>query len=485
MASFQFKDFLRICSENKKLLIVLFLAVSIPMLVGSMFRPVYYQATAKILVEHSRKANIELSGTLSERASEYPPAPARVNSLLEVVKSGSLAWQVARALHPDKREEEIAEVATLLRNRIEARVIPASTIIEISYSDKDPKNAQKVVRMFAETFQKAAGKLIEGEDLTGFYQGQLKWAEKKFVEAHEALRELQLKEGVFSRISEEQKLVESERTNIRSKVMDADLKIGGLVARIAALERQIKDQPERIRISTETVVNQEFLSLKDRLNALESERTNLLTKYNEGDRLVQDKAYEINQLKNRIEKIAPVVENRSIDSINPVRQQLEENLLGTRASLDEAIRIRDDGAAKTRIMELQLVRLSKHAFDFMSYEQAADAGRKDYSVYLNKLSDANFVDTMIEQNISTVSIVDMPQQPEPQESSPIRSTAIPLAFGALVAFSAVFMKERVTPRVGNGERAAEFLKLPVLARVPEVKSNGVNGVNGAVDGWGA
>ena len=156
MATFQLKDFLRICSENKKFIIALFLAVSIPMLVASMFKPVYYQATAKIMIEHSRRTNLEMSGTLSERAFENPPAPARINSLLELAKSRTLLVKVVRALHSDRTEEEIADEVSRLQNKIEARVIPASTIIEIAYSDKDPTHAQKVVKLLAEMFQKTS-----------------------------------------------------------------------------------------------------------------------------------------------------------------------------------------------------------------------------------------------------------------------------------------------------------------------------------------
>ena len=66
MGPLQMKDFIRMCNENKKILIFFFLIVSIPMFTAFMVMPPTYKATAKVIVENSRRANLELSGNLSE-----------------------------------------------------------------------------------------------------------------------------------------------------------------------------------------------------------------------------------------------------------------------------------------------------------------------------------------------------------------------------------------------------------------------------------
>jgi capsular polysaccharide biosynthesis protein len=472
MGPLQMKDFVRMCKENKNILIFFFLIVSIPMFTAFMVMPPTYKAIAKVMIENSRRANLELSGNLSERASENPPAPARINSLVELVKSRNLIGRAVRSVYPGKEPEQIEAEITKLQNRIETRLIPASTMIEISYSDKDRVNVSKIVRSLAETFQQAANTLTEGDNIAEFYRTHLKLAADNLRNEYATLNNLQLQAGMVTRFAEEQRLVETERSTLMSTLTDTDMKISGLQARILTLQEQVKAQPEWTRASTESSPNPEWISLKDRLNILESEKISLLTKYQEGDRLVQDKIYEINQLKSRIEKTERVVESKNIVSINPLRQVLEQDLVRTLAALQETTKIRNEAAAKIRVVDVKYSNLNKYAYALQSQEQAVDVSRRSYGMYFTKVSDAQFVDSMSHNMISTVTIVDMPDESVPQQSDPIKSSALPFVFGSLVALSGVFLKERLNPRIGDGTQAKEYLKLPILTQVSEVKTNG-------------
>ena len=101
----------------------------------------------------------------------------------------------------------------------------------------------------------------------------------------------------------------------------------------------------------------------------------------------------------------------------------------------------------------------------LAVEHALDAAKKTQNDYINKVADAEMIDTMNRENISAVNILEVSEVPASKPSNPLEAKAIPLVFGVLIAFSAVFVKERMSPCVGDGERAGELLKLPLLAKV--------------------
>jgi hypothetical protein len=144
----------------------------------------------------------------------------------------------------------------------------------------------------------------------------------------------------------------------------------------------------------------------------------------------------------------------------------------TVASLQETTKIRNEAAAKIRVVDVKYSNLNKFAYAIQAGEQAVDNSRRSYGLYLTKLTDAKFVDSMSHNMISTVTIVDMPDVSVPQQSDPIKSSALPFVFGSLVALSGVFVKERLNPRIGDGTQAKEYLKLPILTQISEVKTNG-------------
>ncbi len=454
-------------STRWKQLLLVFLITAVPATIISLNRPVLYPVTSKLMFEQNRRVNIELSSQLSERASRSAIPPEKLNSQTEVIKGNYLIGKVVRTLGlAGEANSESSEVLRL-QEKIGVRVIPASTIIEISYADTDPDRAQDIVNTLTTLFQEFYSKNVEGEDAMGFYEDRFQQTDYSLNENYRKLDALRSREGLETNYSQAKAKITDKVFSLKNQITDSGLKIAELEAKISFLKTVLANNAPQSKRDIEYWRNPNVNTLEDQLATLEMERNSLSTKYTESSREIRDKDEEIERLKERIRKSSKLVEGKVIHSINPLHEETEKQLILAMATLDGLKNSRGEMKAILASNRATLVRLNQLAYDFASIENAVAVDRKTHSYYLGKLQDARFIEAMREKRITSVSIIQKAKAPPLSKKPVFTSAAMSFGLGALISLAIVFLLDFLRPKLNSVEEIAQILRLPVIGTVTE------------------
>ena len=463
----QIRNFKTLLSTRWKQLILIFIMIAVPATVVSLSRPVVYPVSSKIMFEQNRRANIELSSQLSERAARSIVPAEKMNSQIEVIKGNYLIGKLVQTLGLSSEDNPESAEVLRLQEKIGVRVIPASTIIEISYADTDPNRAQEIVNTLTTLYREFYSKNIEGEDAMAFYEGRFLQTDRSLKENYKKLYALRSKEGLLTNYSQAKGAIIDRVFALQNQISDSDLKISDLTAKIAFLKTVLQNHPPQAERDIEYWRNPNMTTMEDQLAALEMEKNNLSTKYTEDSREIRDKDEEIQRLKERILKSSKMVQGKVIHSANPMYEETEKQLTLAMATLEGLVNARNEMTGSLATGQTKLVHLNQMAYEFAAIENAVAVERKTHSAYLGKLEDARFIQAMRDSHITSVSIIQSAKAP-PLSSKPVfTSAAMSSGLGALIALAIVFLLDFLRPKLNSVEQIAEMLRLPVIGTVTE------------------
>ncbi|MCE5336679.1 MAG: hypothetical protein LLG06_19035 [Desulfobacteraceae bacterium] len=465
MTTQRLKDLPQILNRHWKLMLAVFLAVTVPVIAISLSRPSVYTASAKILIENSRRVNLELSGSLSEHMEKFAVPIERINSQAEILKSRQLIGEIPVALGMASTDSDIKALTDRLMRTIEIRVVPQSTMIEVNYSNKDPVLAANVVNTLVDLYKNYHLKMLEGDNVATFYRSQYNEVEAALKQDYENLKELRKKAGVLFDVSEEQKGINDQIHGLRLQLANHDIKAMEAEAFLKGLENELAKTPKTVKTLVEMAQNPDLLPLSQRLVTLESERNALETKYTAESREVKDKLEEIAVTKKRIKATPQLIEGKNAFSLNPQYQGLEDKIALARAGLIGTKNARDQIATEIAQNETRLANLHKYSYDLVVAENRLASHKKSLSEHIAKLRDADFVDSMNREAITTVNVVQTADTLLPDSRVLMISIAMAMLLGLMLACAIVILLERLRPVISDLEQVKDILKLPVLATI--------------------
>ncbi len=447
------------------MMVSIFLITLLPVLYLTVNKPVRHIAKAEIMLEQNQRVNIELSGNLSERASRHIIPPEKLNTLAEVLTSNQMIHKMIDALGPVVQKAEKQELLRHFQNEIETKVVPVSTVIEITYADVDPVRAQKVVNTLVEVFQDYYRQTVEGGGALDFYRHHFDQISARLEISLAKLNELRRKEGIqdgFQRVQ-----VNTNRRFEELKVDQAGLvkKISETQIRITLLEEELNAQPEYLKGNIELISNPIVVEMTEKLTALELEKISLSTKYTEESREVRDITAEIDSIKREIAQLNPVVEGKSLMVLNQLHERIKGDIVAARTQLAGLQNTRKQVEEQIRGHEAEIHRLDQLAHRFTSRENAVATDKKKHSFYLGKLDDARFVQSMNQHEITSLRVIERAEGTVSNHISQLSTTLASVLLCLLMAFGTVFLMEMLRPRLNTPEQTKTLMKLPVLATI--------------------
>jgi succinoglycan biosynthesis transport protein ExoP len=465
------KDLIGMSLRNWKVMVAVFLAFFIPVVIIAKTRPVEYKASAKILVENDRRANIELSGNLTERASRHVTPVETLNSQIELLKSRHILRHVVKILKlAETPEDQVAEVSRL-KTMIEAHIIPSTSIIEVTYSDEEPDRAMNVVNTLVDVFLKYNIKMLEGGGAYDFYKDQYDQNKKKLEKFFAQLNDLRMKVGIYGNLEDEQKIIQTRLTTLEEKLINNKIEIDRTVAKIEVLKDHLAQQPHRIRSNIDKEPNPRVIELKEQLIAMEIELNRLLQVNSPDDRFVKYKKREIEKVKLQLEQLPEEMEVKYVSIVNPLYEHLNKELELASAHLEEMKRSRDKLTSEIALERKRFTTLNNYAYELTKLEQAVSIHTKKHREYVNKLETATFVENMNKANITTASIAEQAEVSLPQKSRFQNSLMLMLVLSIFISLAAAYMKERMRPVIISEDQIKGLLGLPVLATITSTGKN--------------
>ncbi|MGE0315571.1 MAG: chain length determinant protein EpsF [Lautropia sp.] len=242
-------------------------------LAWSLVRPKMYTATARLIVDP------KLADPVGGAVLPTEQIPAFVATQLDILKSEQVALKVvdrlnllerpmpepARDVEPDApRRDPRSAMADSLLKRLKTRPSRDSNLIDVSFDDRDPEWATKIVNAFTRAYMETNVAMLVGpaRDAVTFFEEQSAKARLELETAQKKLTDFQQSKGITS--SDERFDVENAR-------------LGDIAKQLTEVEAQLIESRGRQSVSRgsadnmpEVLQNQLIQGMKSELSRLEA-----------------------------------------------------------------------------------------------------------------------------------------------------------------------------------------------------------------------
>ena len=444
-----------------------------------------YEAHMKVLV---RRGRADVPASAQENApldlTRLEATEEDLNSEVELLRDDEVLRRVVEEnslqghdwLHFLRGREGpdagVERAARRLGKKLQVAPVKKTNLIEISYASDDPRVAAKVLQSVAATYLE---KHMEVHRPTGefhFFEQQTAESRQELEDAKKKLLQFSSEHAVVA-AGEQRDLALQKLSEIDASYRQTKIDLAETQRRVWELKIELATLPERTTTQVRTADNPELLkSLKASLLDLQLKRTQLLTKFEPGHRLVREVDEQISQAEGAIkaEGNSPIQDQTTdkdahYEWAKSELQRAEVQLKGleSRATATEVQETSYRTAAK---------RLGEDAItqdDLASTEKAAE---ENYLLFVKKQGEARMADALDKRGIVNVAIAEQPVVP----ALPVWSAWAVLAVGfmaaGVVGTGAAFGADYLDPAFRTRDEVLAYLNAPVLASLPRSKTRG-------------
>ncbi|RMD84630.1 MAG: hypothetical protein D6815_03785 [Candidatus Dadabacteria bacterium] len=457
--------------------------------------PPQYTATAAILVE-AKRTEVAVSPDENTRSFVSNVGEGAINAQAVLLSSPSLTREVlsrhlpeAESLSSDKfslrslvtlplrlpgilynRLHNMPEPSLLDQwtqatlDRIEVYAVPRSNLITVRFSDPDPQWAAMFVNELLQLHIDRSAEMSEQSTAMRFYRQQGQLLLTKLDRARRQLQEFRQRAGGDLALLDEDELrarigdLQLSRMNTKAALAEAE-------ARGKFLRKELENLPS-VTGQPASVGFEALQALQQRILELRIQRTELLSRYAPTSTRVRELDEQIAKLEHMMDSEQPVA-GESVALANPAYQQLESQIVNTRAEI---------AAGKARLQALneqieayaqKLSALERVSSEKDRLENEVATLRRAYNTYMQKEEAARFSDALDESRIVNVSIAELatvPTIPDPSK----RGIALILGFGfsLCAGIALAFIRDRLDPAIKSRAHAERVAEAPVLAEIP-------------------
>ena len=414
----------------KLLIFSLFLAFTVAAGVAMYMKPPVRTATAKILLKPDR-VSLQISGYGGSVAGKLPYPPQVMQSEVELIKSREVLLPVAkRLLVSDARpEQELndgeveAQIASLRNNTVPV-AFPDSSVIQVTYFAETSREAVRVLKLMLDQY------MVQHEIV---YTGST-----KLLTFYEQERD---RVGTQLRVAEEQLKKWQDANN----VVSIDEQISRLITTLGERERALQQADTELAMGRETVRDPLVAKLKGDLVAAEVVLQDVLQRYTESDRRVQERREQVALIKKELRSAEKVF----LSSLNSQRDTLRAQVREASAAL-----------AAMREKKLEFNRLSR----------MVELSRDAFMLYGKKVEEARMAAKLDKEQLSNVAVIEEPYAPFGTDiykriAVTLLAAIVGLSLGVAIAFGFDFFNNSVRTE----DDVEYYLGVPVLASIPDFK----------------
>lgn len=472
--------------RQKRLILIVFCAVFIPILIAVNVLPGEYVSETKIVVERQRFDPVITSGFRAESSSA--PSLTRldeqdIDSEIDLLQSDDLLRQVVIAcklwqkvprwrsvlpLPMSSPEKRIAKAVQGLRKGLMVDPPNKSNVVTVRFYSHDPQQAAQILQSITNVYLEKHLQIHRPAGSTEFFNGEVE-------RNHRALQEAEAKLTDFTK-SERVVAADVEGSAMLQKIGDFDASLQNTRSQIAATQQRIADLSSQLnngssRITTQVKSSSVLLeSLKTTLFSLELKRSELLTQYQQSYPPVQELESQIADTHAAIAAAeqAPTAE-RTTD-LDPVHLWAQSELAKARAEL---VSLRASAAQiqgtlqEYRTRAVHLEQLQTQQDDLKRLERlGADA----YQASLREQSEARMSEALDRAQIMNVAVAEPASVPALPTASPLLKLVLGCILALIVSLGLAFAADYCDPSFRTPQEVEVFLKVPVLAALPHPKA---------------
>jgi uncharacterized protein involved in exopolysaccharide biosynthesis len=499
------RDIYFVLFRHKWKIIVFFLAVVTVVTLGTLIAPSIYQSEAKLLIRVGRESvSLDPTASTGQVISIGQQRETEVKSELEILKSQDLIEKVVDAIGPAaflKPPEDSNGTSRnngggfkpWLQSLVEGVTVPFNGLFN-QLSDRDrailevtksleidaPKTSNIITINFATKSRKLAQETIN--KLIGFYldkhinvhntPGSFEFFTKEtdqfrgaLAKSEENLKELKDRTGVASLVDQRNILL-TRVGRLQQESEETESALATSSAKVKALEKSLAELPKTMVLQETTGnPNQGADLMRARLYDLELKEQDLLSKYTETSKPVQEVRRQLAEARALVAKQDPG-RTQVTQGLNEAHRQTELALLAERANLSSL-------QAKAREQKLQLASARNDLRAINDSEVSLSQAQREmgmqeanYRKYFDKLEQARIDQALEFVKISNISVVQPASYPiKPVRPKKLLNVALGFFLGIFGGIGLAFISEYMDHTFKKPEDIQQKLNLPILATI--------------------
>jgi uncharacterized protein involved in exopolysaccharide biosynthesis len=442
-----------------------FAAVFVPVIAWVLFAPRVYQAELRILVQRERP-----EGAVTGEAG--PVSTQEVSSEVELLRSHGLLEQVAQReglVAADGSPAKLEKAVRGLAGDLDVGAVPNTNLIALRYAGRNPKQAAEVLNSLAALYlDKRAAIERHGEALE-FFQEQAGLHGGELEQAQERMGEFSTSNQVS--LLQQQKAAALRRTEeIETELASVTGEIQSSRRRLEQLRQQGEKLPETVKTASRSARNQALIEkLKSLLVELENQRTELLTRYEPGYRLVVEVEKKLADTKKALDQEEQAVVVDETEALNPIRQSVEAEYFRTQTELAGLEARQRELRQKLGEQQGRQMRLESLTAEHDTLERKLKLAEENYLRYEERKEQARIANALDLEQLLHVSIVEPAREPALPAERPLAMVMlVGLLLGSCTGVGAAVVRDRQNRAVTSAAEIAALTGLPVLSTAAEV-----------------
>jgi len=436
-----------------------------------------YDTEMKILVRRNRpEAVVTSSANSQQELISDQVSPEEINSEIELLNSGDLLRKVviSTGLAGDlssgddrAKETRIARAVKKLGSDLAIEPLRRSDVISVRYSSSSPELSEHVLKALSAAYVEKHLEVHRSKDEFKFFDQQVDQYQNGVAQAQAALNNFTKGTGVVSAQLERDDALK-DANDFDSRARDAQAAVQETEQRIGKLKVQLETMQPRVRTVVRTADNSQLLEqLKATLLNLQLKRTELLSKFEPGYRLVQEVDQQIRDAQSAIEAAENKPTREESSDQNPnylsVQSELtraETDLIGLKARAQSTRAVADQYHASAE-------KLSQQQLQEEDLERSAKTQTDNYLLYVQKREEARINNALDQQGILNVAVAEEPLRPALPEKSTLSLALLSLFIAGTLSMAAGVVVDFVDPTFRTPDELANYLGVPVLAALPK------------------
>ncbi|HAA03493.1 MAG TPA: hypothetical protein DCE18_09000 [Syntrophobacteraceae bacterium] len=475
--SFGLRDILRILFKHKYKILMVFLLANIAAPLIYKIIPKVYEAEAFLMVKFGRE--YLYSAELSPQGQTSSPFARNevMNSEIQILSSRDLKERVIATLGAQKLYPQVAKAtsATLAQKlaliafdkSFEVTPVKSSSVIKASLKGQNPEVITQALNQLIYFYEEKRREVYKDPKSILFLEKQSAEYRQRLKKSEDELEVYKQQNQVYS-LYEQRSALLQQRSALDTSLMANENQVKELRQKLASLEEQIKTIKETSTVSTDAA-GLDSGSGESQLLSLRLKEQELLGKYTEENRLVQDLRKQIKVLEDHVAASKRTGSGGVRATKGEVYQEVQKDIIKTKAELSalEVTAVSLKKQVESLDKDVQSLDLLDKRLRELTRTVAND--ERNYQTVLQKLEEAQVFDEMDRQKMSSVSIVEPARVPlEPV--SPKKGLPVFLAVGALLGLGAglglAYLLETMGQTIATPEEAERHLALPVLVTIP-------------------
>jgi uncharacterized protein involved in exopolysaccharide biosynthesis len=272
--------------------------------------------------------------------------------------------------------------------------------------------------------------------------------------------------SIDEQITNDLKLINNRETSLK----ETEEQIEVTRAKIAVLKKQFSALPERLMTSQERIANPAVTRVKEQLVAAEVALQDVLNRYTEKSRQVQDKKTQVLLLRKELETAEKQeIIGRQTTELNPLRSNLERELGAAQALAASLAAQKETLGKQVRETSERLGDLREKKGELTRLSRVVALHKDSFELYGKKLEEARIATGLGKEQLSQVLIIAQPFVVPPDDLLDdlvlvLLSSIVGLAFGGAIAF----VIEMFNNNLRTQADVEHYLGLPMLAAVPDL-----------------